>query len=263
MTYRETDLIQTLDRLFEATDQGAPATRAELDAMDQFHSGGPDAVERLLASLRPGPGDRVLDVGSGLGGPARQVAASTGCEVVGVDITAAYVDAAVVLNERTGLADRVRFVHSDIADLAPDRPFDAGFTMHVQMNVADKAGWFRSIAGCLAPGARFAVWEVCRTGDTQPPWPMPWSLDGSDSYLETPDGLLGAIEAGGFEAVEWVDESAWVASWFDTTFGDGPPPGPSLPMLLDDGFTRVLLFAGALADGTLGIHRGAFVRSGD
>ena len=261
MTYRETDLVDTVDRLLDTTDPAAPLTRAALDALDQFHAGGPRAVDRLVPSLGVGPGDVVLDVGSGLGGPARQVAVSTGCQVVGVDVTAAYVEVAVELTARTGLAERVRFVHSDVADLLPDRPFDAAFTMHVQMNVADKADWFATIAGCLAPGAGLAVWEVCRTGDGQPPWPMPWSLDGSDSHLETADGLLAAIEAGGFGAVEWVDETAWVVSWFDETFADGPPSGPSLPMLLDDGFTRVLQFAGALADGTLGIRRGSFVRS--
>jgi hypothetical protein len=90
---------------------------------------------------------------------------------------------------------------------------------------------------------------------------MPWSIDGSDSHLATPDGLLAAIGAGGFEVVEWVDESAWVGSWFESRFAGGPPAEPSLPMLLDDGFTRTLHFAAAVADGTLTIRRGAFVRA--
>lgn len=259
MTYAETDLITTIDRLLDAPGATASGPGA-FDALDQFHAGGPEAVGRLVDSLRLTPDDVVLDVGSGLGGPARQVASVTGCRVVGVDITAAYVDAAVELTARRGLSDRVEFRHADIGALDVARPFDAGITMHVQMNIADKAAWFASIADRLAPGARFAVWEVCRTGGSEPAWPMPWSIDGSDSYLVTPDELLEAIEAGGFEATEWVDESAWVTAWFDTTFADGPPPGASLQMLLDDGFTRVLQFAGALADGTLQIRRGAFIR---
>jgi SAM-dependent methyltransferase len=261
MTYAETDLLATIDGLLEPTDRSAPLGPDALDALDQFHSGGSAAVDRLVATLRPVPGDVVLDIGSGLGGPARQVAVATGCEVVGVDITAAYVEAAVALSARSGLSDRVRFVHADIEALDAGAPFDAGFTMHVQMNVADKAAWFGAIAARLAPGAPFAVWEVCRTGDGRPPWPMPWSMDGTDSFLVTPDELRVSIERGGFDTVEWVDESDWVRTWFDATFADGPPTRPSIPMLLDDGFTRVLQFAGALVDGTLQIRRGAFVRA--
>ncbi len=262
MTYAEKDLITTIDRL--VPEGGTDGTTLEaLQYLDQYHVGGSQAVERLLVTLTPSPSDIVLDIGSGLGGPARQVATASGCRVTGVDITEAYVEAAAELTERCGLSDRVRFVHSDIADLVPERPFDAGFTMHVQMNIEAKRQWFVEIAQRLAPRARFAVWEVCRTSDAELSWPLPWSMDGSDSHLATSNNLRDAVLGAGFELVEWVDESAWASSWFDTTFAGGLPSGPTLPMLLEDGFVRVLNFAGALADGTLGVRRGAFVRSAD
>lgn len=232
MAYTETDLVATIDRLYDGSGPPAGWTPVELGALDQFHTGGREAVDRLAATLDVGPSDRVLDVGSGLGGPARHLAASTGCRVVGVDITEAYVEAARQLTARCDLEDRVRFEHVDIADLAVDSPFDAVLTMHVQMNVADKEAWFGTFADRVV--GRLAVWEVCRTGDAQPLWPMPWSIDGSDSHLVTPDGLLAAIGAGGFEVVEWVDESASVGSWFESRFAGEPPTTPSLPMLLDE-----------------------------
>ncbi len=260
MTYTEKDLISTIDHLVpEGVTDGT--TTEGLQYLDQYHVGGSQAVERLLVTLMPSSWDIVLDIGSGLGGPARQVAMASGCRVTGVDITEAYVEAAVELTDRCGLSDRVRFVHSDIADLALKRPFDAGYTMHVQMNIETKRQWFAEIAQRFAPGARFAVWEVCRTSGAELSWPLPWSMDGSDSHLATSDDLRDAILEGGFELVEWVDESAWATSWFDTTFADGPPSSPTLPILLEEGFARVLNFAAALADGTLGVRRGAFVRS--
>jgi len=262
MTYTETDLLTTIDRLYDGAGPAEGWTPEALAALDQFHAGGDEAVDRLAATLAVGPGDRVLDVGSGLGGPARHLAASTGCQVVGVDITGAYVEAARGLTARCGLDDRVRFEHVDVADLVVDTPFDAALTMHVQMSVVDKAAWFGRIADRVATGGRLAVWEVCRTGEAQPPWPMPWSLDGSDSHLVTADTLVEDIAAGGFAVEEWVDETDWVASWFESRFADGPPTAPSLPMLLDDGFTRTLQFAVAVADGTLAVRRGAFVRVG-
>jgi ubiquinone/menaquinone biosynthesis C-methylase UbiE len=259
MTYAEKNLVATIDRLVSEGSTGR-TTPEVLEYLDQYHAGGPQAVERLLDTLDLRPSDTVLDIGSGLGGPARQVAASSGCQVTGVDTTEAYVEAATELTARCGMADRVRFVHGDIADLEPDQPFDAGFTMHVQMNIEAKREWFSEIARRLAPGARFAVWEVCRTSGEELSWPMPWSMDGSDSHLTTADDLRAAILGAGFEPVEWVDETTWANSWFDTAFADHRRPGPHLAMLIEDGFTRTLNFAAALADGTLGVRRGAFVR---
>lgn len=259
MTYAERKLTATIDRLVPEASTGRITPEA-LQPLDQYHSGGPQAVERLLDTLALRPADTVLDVGSGLGGPARQVAAASGCQVTGVDITAAYVEAATELTDRCGMADRVRFVHGDIADLEPDQPFDAGFTMHVQMNIEAKREWFAEIARRLAPGARFAVWEVCRISDEELPWPMPWSMDGSDSHLATSDALRDAILGAGFELVEWVDETAWAISWFGTAFADHLRPGPNLAMLIEDGPTRILNLAGALSGGALGVRRGAFRR---
>ena len=151
MTYTEKDLITTIDRLVPGGPTADGTTAEALQYLDQYHVGGSPAVERLLVTLMPSPSDIVLDIGSGLGGPARQVATASGCRVTGVDITEAYVKAAAELTDRCGLSDRVRFVHRDIADLVPEQPFDAGFTMHVQMNIEAKQQWFAEIAQRLAP----------------------------------------------------------------------------------------------------------------
>ncbi|HEY5303169.1 MAG TPA: class I SAM-dependent methyltransferase [Acidimicrobiales bacterium] len=259
-TYGEKELISTIDRLVSKV--GAPGMTSEtLRSLDQFHAGGAEAVTRVQDTLALSTWDAVLDVGSGFGGPARQIAVSSGCRVVGVDITPAYVDVAIELTQRCGLSDRVRFVLADIAEFEPGVRFDAGFTMHVQMNVEAKRSWFGDIARRLKPGARFAVWEVCRRSDAELSWPLPWSMDGSDSHVVTPGELSDAICGAGFEMTEWVDETQWVNTWFESTDAAGPAADPTLPMILDDGFTRVLNFAGALSDGTLEVWRGAFVRS--
>lgn len=126
MTYTETGLVASIERL--AGGDLSALTQEQWDRIDQFHAGGPEAVERMLPGLRAAPGMTVLDVGSGFGGPARQIARSSGCEVVGVDITPAYVEAAGALTRAAGLAGQVSFVRSDIAAL--DRyGFDAAFTL--------------------------------------------------------------------------------------------------------------------------------------
>jgi len=136
--------------------------------------------------------------------------------------------------------------------------------MHVQMNVADKLGFFTAIARHLHAGARFACFEVCRTGSDEPSLPLPWSLDGADSFLVTTDELRATIEASGFAAVEWVDETPWVRQWFEhagsRVLGDGTQA--TLPALLADGPTRLVNFAAAIMGGAVSIQRGSFVRAG-
>src|SRR5271154_334345 len=161
MTYTETPALGRL--LSDYPDLDASADGA-LDNLDQFHIGGAEATDLLIGSLALAPGDRVLDVGSGFGGPARQIARRTGNQVTGIDITPAYVDAARDLSTKAGLGDLTDFRAGDIATFEPDPLFPAAITMHVQMNVQDKTAWFAHIARCLAPGGRLAVWEVCQPG---------------------------------------------------------------------------------------------------
>jgi ubiquinone/menaquinone biosynthesis C-methylase UbiE len=261
MTYGEKTVSETISRLL--SDQPGPDGRAggELDGLDQFHIGGAEATDRLIDSLALGQGDRVLDVGSGFGGPARQIARRTGHRVVGIDITPAYVEAARDLSLRAGLGALTEFRAVDIAAFEADPLFPAAITMHVQMNVRDKTGWFAQIARCLAPGARLAVWEIVQPRPADLPWPMPWSLDGTDSFVVTAGSLRDAIEQGGFTTAEWTDETGWAQAWITRTVANGRAAGPALPMLLDDGYTRVINAAAGLGDGSLEIWRGAFIRN--
>lgn len=268
MTYTETDIVDAIE-LLAGVDLSA-LTQDQLDGIDQYHAGGPDAVDRLIPSLQLAAGMVALDVGSGLGGPARQLARRTGCRVLGVDVTPAYVAAARDLTAAArlsdSLSDRVSFLHTDIADL--DRAgFDAALTIHVQMNVEAKQSFYTDIARHLRPGGRLAIFEVCRGGGAEPTPPLPWSLDGSDSFLTTAQDLRDAIEAAGFEPLDWVDESTWVKQWFadlGRRLADKPAAGAAsatLPALLTDGPARMFNFAGAVMTGAVTIHRGSFVLS--
>jgi cyclopropane fatty-acyl-phospholipid synthase-like methyltransferase len=262
MTYTETDVVASIERL--SGNALTALTQSQRDHLDQFHAGGAEAVDRLLPTLGLTPAMTALDVGSGLGGPARQVARSAGCRVLGLDITPAYVDAARALTETAGLSDRVEFACTDITGLEPTR-FDAAYTMHVQMNVADKKTFNAEIARRLRPGARFAIFEVCGNSDTEPAPPLPWSLDGTDSHLVTADQLRSTIESCGFELVEWVDDTAWVRRWFQDAAARMAAAGTqaTLPALLNDGPTRMLNYLAAIANDVVSIHRATFTRTGE
>jgi SAM-dependent methyltransferase len=261
MTYAGTAVNQTISRLLSDHPDLDASTDGALDNLDQFHIGGADAVDLLIPTLALADKDLVLDIGSGFGGPARQIARRTGNRVIGIDITAAYVEAARDLTEKTMLGDLVEFESASIATFQPETHFQAAITMHVQMNVQDKVGWFESIGRHLAPGARLAIWEVCQPGQHELSWPMPWSLDGSDSFVVDAESLRTAVEQAGFSTIEWTQQSTWVQAWISKTMGGGLPTGPVLPMLLDDGYTRLINYVTALTNGTLDVWRGCFTKN--
>jgi cyclopropane fatty-acyl-phospholipid synthase-like methyltransferase len=261
MTYAETAVNETISRILSDHPDLNASTDGALDNLDQFHIGGADAVDLLIPTLALADTDVVLDVGSGFGGPARQIARRTGNRVIGIDITPAYVDAARALTRRAKLHDLVQFEACDIATFQTETHFRAAITMHVQMNVQDKVSWFEQIGRRLEPGARLAIWEVCNPVRDKLAWPMPWSLDGSDSFIVDAESLRTAVERAGFSTIEWTEQSDWVQTWISKTMSGGLPTGPALPMLLDDGYTRIFNYAAALTNGTLQVWRGCFSKN--
>ena len=160
--YRATGLTERLKTalsVFGPEDQ--QLTPEQLGALDQFHTRGLAATAEL-ASLAGITADMsVLDVGSGVGGPARLLAATCGCRVTGVDLSEPFVDAARYLTERTGQGGQVAFHAASALELPfDDGGFDAVFLQHVAMNISDRARLYREIRRVLKRGGRFATFDV-------------------------------------------------------------------------------------------------------
>jgi ubiquinone/menaquinone biosynthesis C-methylase UbiE len=103
---------------------------------------------------------RVLDVGCGIGGPARYLAHTYGCLVDGIDLTPELIETGRVLTERCGLADRVVLQVGNALDLPyPDQSFDVVWCQNVTMNIADKAGFLAGVYRVLKPGGLFTATE--------------------------------------------------------------------------------------------------------
>lgn len=181
-------------------------TVEDLAPFDHFHGRGIAATRTLAGLLDAGPGMRVLDVGGGLGGPARLLAARHGCEVTVLDPTEDFVHAGELLTARLGLEGRVRFRRGAAPDLPfPDAGFDAVWTQNSGMNVADKPRLYREIRRVLRPGGRLATQEPV-AGPVQPPhFPLMWAADASGSFLLTSGALRSLIQASGFIERVWTD----------------------------------------------------------
>jgi SAM-dependent methyltransferase len=170
-----------------------------LKPVDEFHIGGAEATAALLEKLDIRPDMEVLDIGSGIGGPARMIASRYGCSVTGVDLTPHFVETARALSAMCGMADRVRFeVGSAVALPMPEASFDLALLLHVGMNILDKTALFREAHRVLRNGGTFAVYEVMRTGDGDLAFPVPWAETPDLSALETVQTYRAAAEAAGF-----------------------------------------------------------------
>ena len=205
-------------------------TPERLAPFDHLHTGGVAATRALIARLAPRAQDHVLDVGSGLGGPARLLAAVTGCRVTGIDLTPRFVDDASDLTARTGQAERVTF-HLAPATALPFAAgtFDAAWHLHVAMNVADKAAMYGEIFRVLKPGARLAIDDPVR-GEGDIRFPLPWAATAEASYLWNESDLAAQLRASGFVDLEIVDVTDQGLAWFASIQASRKTGGAPTPL---------------------------------
>ncbi|MSP83110.1 MAG: class I SAM-dependent methyltransferase [Alphaproteobacteria bacterium] len=184
-------------------DQVTPETLAPLD---QFHARGVDATRDLIAALGASAGEQVLDIGCGIGGPARMLAAESGAGVTGLDLTQDYCAAARTLNHAAGLGDRVTVVRGDALALPfADGTFDAATCQYVAMNIADKALLYAEARRVLRPGGAFALSGFAAGSAGAPTYPTPWAETAATSFLATPAATRAELLAAGFAIARFHD----------------------------------------------------------
>lgn len=175
---------------------------------DQLHGREFTATREHVARLRLSPGMHVLDIGSGIGGPARYIATIHDVTVTGIDRVPEFVDTARDLTRRCGLDDRVSFLEADaLAMPFADSTFDAALCLYVGMNIADKAQVCREIRRVLKPGGR-VVWSEAALGPSGPVlFPLPWARVPADSFLVPPQVLRQTFTKAGFRIIDFIDET--------------------------------------------------------
>ncbi len=228
MHYRQSGLTERiLAALAHAGKDIGRLTIDDLAPVDEFHSRGRRATQELAALLAPAASDHVIDIGSGLGGPSRYLAATFGCRVSGIDLTPDFVSTATELTARVGLAQQVDFrVGSALALPFADASFDRAWSQNVAMNIADRPRFYSEMHRVLRPGGFLAIQEVA-AGNGQPlDFPVMWADRADISFLRTPEETRSLMQAAGLRVVHWIDntEAALAEAASDRAAAAAAPP---------------------------------------
>jgi len=196
-----------LDRLNAAlVEDGVDPDRPDIESLapyDQFHGRGLEATVEMADLLKIAASDHILDIGSGIGGPARYLAHRFGCRVTGIDLTAEFCEVARHLTRLLDLQARVDFhLGNAVAMPFSDRSFDGAYSMNVSMNIADKAGLYREVCRVLRPGAWLMLSEIAKGSGADLDFPTPWAHSAQTSFLATPEDTRSALAEAGFEIVQ-------------------------------------------------------------
>lgn len=256
--YAPADQQPLLSRLLPFV-QSLPADEAgrrQLAALDHFHVRGAAATAELAALAGLKNGERVLDAGSGLGGPSRYLARTFGCDVTGVDLTPDFVEVATHLAEQEGLSARVRYQVADMRELPfASGSFDLIWTEHALMNVQERDLAYREFRRILRPRGRVAFYEPVAVDEKDVIYPVPWAASPVASFLLTQAHTTEALGAIGFTQIAQRDVTAEAVAALGVT--GSAPPGSGLSPVMGARFSEMAAnFARNLAEGRVRLIMG-------
>lgn len=240
-------------------DPGQRLSPEELGALDHFHTGGMRASRELQELARIRAGDRVLDIGAGLAGPARLLASALGCRVACLDMSLDFCTGAQLLNRLTGLDDRIEVHQGSALDLPfPDDSFDVVWMQNVGMNIADKRRLYAEIGRVLKPGGRFAFQEMAAGKSATTHFPLPWAADPADSFLVSAEEMQSVLGESGF-IVELLEDTSDVH--LGRTAANATPAAPgqlSLAVFVENLAQKAANARRSLEEGQVRLVRGVF-----
>lgn len=184
-------------------------TPDDLAPVDEFHTRGHAVTVEMANAVGLRGGERVLDVGSGIGGPSRWLAKTFGCRVTGIDLSEEFCRTANALSRLLRLDHLVEYRHGNALDLPfPDGTFDLVWSQNVAMNIGDRPRLYGEICRVLKPGGRYAFADIVAVSGEPLRFPVPWASEPGHSALRTAQATRDALEQAGLAVQRWDDTTA-------------------------------------------------------
>lgn len=216
--YQRLDRVQIIkDGLAAKGIEFEKATIDDLSAFDEFHIGGHDATEYFLKQFHFEPTAKILDVGCGVGGPARFMAQHYGCHITGLDLTPKYIETGKLLSQNTGFSAQTEFIEGNACDMPfEDAQFDGATLIHASMNIPDKDNLYSEIARCIKSQGILAMYDILGTdkdSDDKLIYPVPWSDSAQYSILTIKQNLVQRLEHLGFKIISEENRSDYAINF--------------------------------------------------
>jgi sarcosine/dimethylglycine N-methyltransferase len=197
---------QILHKLDAAGIALAGLTEDVLQEHDQDHFGGLEQLDILARRAGIGPDAHVLDVCSGVGGPARYLAHRYGCRVTGLDITESRHRAALRFTELVRLDHLVDFRLGNALEMPFEgKSFDAVISQEAFAHVPQKARLVSECARVVRPGGRIAFTDILRQDALAPDARERLEREMTFLELESLEGYASLLEASGCVVLEHED----------------------------------------------------------
>ena len=203
--------------------------REDLNLVDDFHIGGAAATHFILENLSCDQNHSILDIGCGIGGPARYMAEKSGGNVCGVDLTGAYIEVGTQLNDLVRLGEKVSLLQGSALSLPYEvSSFDGAYMIHVGMNIERKEDLMREASRVLKAGKKFVLFDVMKISNEDIVYPLPWADQAEESAVDKPEAYEHALNSAGFNILDTQDKGQFAVSFFENMLmkmeNSGPKP---------------------------------------
>ena len=205
--YGKLDLSKKILAILESDDLDiAGFSKDVLAPIEELHLHGRAATIELANGVGLNENMKILDVGCGIGGPARVLASEFGCHIIGLDLSKEYCTAAKIINEKVGLNNIIEIQQGNALDMPFDKAeFDVVFMQHVLMNIENKEQLLSQIHQVLRPKGALALHTICAGSITPVHLPVIWANNPDINFLLTASELGQLISNNGFIEHLWSD----------------------------------------------------------